>query len=319
MTSVDGTFSPKSFLETAESFGYNYSDMGIRSSVGDSDTPLFKGRVGLWTLPCGVSLCSSDLQVLHDSEHEGELERSLTIAMILGGGAAEVEFGDSGCLSMETNSSAVVSVSDAERLASRNTAGQSGKTLLVRVRPEDFADDEVAQKIELALRETSAMTTRMSYRTRLLADELAAPNALGAVGRLFAESCALEILGRALLEVDETDTLATASLTARDYAKVLRIRDMLIATPSASFTLSGLAREAGMSVTALKTKFSLAFGQPVFAFLRDVRMNRARDGIELEGWSVSEAAYFVGYRQQSNFSAAFRRKFGIAPSQLKPR
>ena len=77
-----------------------------------------------------------------------------------------------------------------------------------------------------------------------------------------------------------------------------------------------LARDAGVSVTTLKTKFNAAFGQSVVAFLRDVRLERAREGIVGEGWTVSQAAYLVGYKHQSSFSTAFHRKFGIWPSEL---
>ena len=48
-------------------------------------------------------------------------------------------------------------------------------------------------------------------------------------------------------------------------------------------------------------------------------MDLAHQGIEENGWTVSEAAYFAGFRHQSNFATAFRHKFGFAPSDLKAR
>ena len=77
-----------------------------------------------------------------------------------------------------------------------------------------------------------------------------------------------------------------------------------------------LAREAGVSVTTLKTKFNAVFGQSVAAFLRDTRLATARVGIAEKGWTISQAAYLVGYKHQSSFSVAFRRKYGIWPSDL---
>ena len=65
-----------------------------------------------------------------------------------------------------------------------------------------------------------------------------------------------------------------------------------------------------------KVKFAAVFGQPIFAFLRDLRLERAFEGLQSEGWTVSQAAYFVGYRHPSSFSEAFRRKFGVAPQAV---
>jgi AraC-like DNA-binding protein len=71
-----------------------------------------------------------------------------------------------------------------------------------------------------------------------------------------------------------------------------------------------------MSVSSLKAKFPLAVGQSVFGFLRSQRLERARRGLQYEGWTVKQAAYFVGYAHPSNFATAYRRKFGAAPREV---
>ena len=154
-------------------------------------------------------------------------------------------------------------------------------------------------------------------RTSLLVEELFDPALIGGVGRLLAESCALELLARALQTNEPGDDALTGRVSPQDQARILLVRDRLLAEPEAHHTLGDLAREAGLSVSALKAKFPLVVGQSVFAFLRDVRLQRAHDGIVREGWSIGQAAYFTGYRHQSNFSAAFRRKFGVPPSDLR--
>ncbi len=78
-----------------------------------------------------------------------------------------------------------------------------------------------------------------------------------------------------------------------------------------------LAREAGMSLPSFKTKFHEVTGQTVFGYLTEKRLERARFGIEQQGWSVIEAAWFSGYRHPTNFSAAFRRRFGFSPKMSK--
>ena len=317
MTSKTGAFSPDEFSSTAESFGYRYADMASISSVGGRETPLFEGVFGFQSLPCGISLCTSDLTSLYDHEMKGTASRSLAIALMLDGDEAGFALGGRKPQSIGKNSASIMSISDRVSIAGCYKAGQRSRSLLLRTRPEDIPDSAVAEQVDARLSETAVKPMAMSHRALLLARELTVPDSQGAVGRLLTESYALELLARTLQTEIEPEDSSAARLSRRDYVKILRVRDMLMSEPGRDFTLGEIAGEAGMSVTVLKAKFSAAFGQPVFAFLRDVRMQRARDGLENEGWSVSQAAYFVGYRHPTNFSTAFRRKFGFAPKDLR--
>ncbi len=317
MENKDDVLSNGEFAQAAESFGYHYSRVSPNFHEAGGHSEMFEGRVGFHALPFGVSLYSSDLQSLRESEHDGMVPRSLTIAVSLAGVTADCAFGSKGRLHLKAGTAAVVSVSDSARLVNRVEAGQYYRGLLVRTRPEDLLDEEVAERVEKLLRATEIAPMEMSGRSALLAQELFSPLAEGCIGRLFAESCALELLARALQTTSHLQEDRLRRVSSPDRAKLLAVRDRIVAEPERAYSLSQLARDAGLSVSALKAKFPEVFGQTVFAFLRDVRMERARDGIELEGWSVSQAAYFVGYRHQSNFSTAFRRKFGVAPSALR--
>lgn len=317
-----GTFSSERFKETSEALGYQYSDLSFNASANasavDTETPLLEGRLGLQSLPCGVSLCSSDLRTLHDSAHEGTAERSLTIVFNLDGTASDTAFGAKGRLVLGSRGGAVVTLKDATRIASNVRAGQRSRSLMVRTRPEDFGDADVAGLIETALKNTSINMIPATDRMMHLARQLASSSLPGGVGQLLSESLSLDILAHSLLMLGQGGLETPhARMGGRDYAKLLTVRDMIDANPSSNFTLEELARDAGLSISTLKAKFPVAFGQPVFAYLRDVRMTMARDAIEKEGWTVSEAAYFVGYKHPSNFTIAFRRKFGMAPSALR--
>lgn len=305
--------------EAAESFGYRYTALSPDAAADEDRLPLFKGLVGLQHLPCGIGLCASDWECLRDSEHDGIVSRSLIIALTLDGDTASCTFGRRNRLQFAPGSGAVVSVADSARLAARIRAGQRSRSLLIRTRPQDLGDDDVAEKVEALLRSTSIAPIQLAPHASHLARELFQPTAVGGIGRMLAESCALQFLARALSGNGSEETMSTDRVSPRDRAKVLQVRDRLLAEPEGDHTLCDLARDAGLSVSALKAKFPQVLGQPVFGFLRDARLQRAHDGIALEGWTVSQAAYLVGYRHQSNFSIAFRRKFGVAPSEVRRR
>lgn len=213
----------------------------------------------------------------------------------------------------------MIAAPDVVRLSGAYRKNQRHTCLFVMVQPEDMVDEELADRIDALLRSTRFFGFSGGGRVLALAEDLFTPKAEGALGRLLAESCALELLAQGLMSAESEEDQRGGRIGKQDRTKMLRLRDMLIAEPEQAYRLCDLAREAGVSVTTLKTKFSAVVGQSVFAFLRDQRLERARKGIESEGWSVSQAAYFVGFRHPSNFSTAFRRKFGAAPSRLHGR
>ena len=303
------------FVETAESFGYTYT---VCPLAGDQ-APLFAGGVAIRSFSSGLSVCASDLTALRASEHDGFVERSFTIALLLEGTSSECRLGLDDRLSMGPGHALQMSAVDRTRLGGRVASGQRLRSLLVRARPEDLVDEHLADRVDAALRSTSALPFSLSVRSQALGHELLVPSLVGSAGHLLAESCALELLARSPLFAEPVRATATGPLNRRDLARMEVVRDALTAEPDREHHLSDLARLAGVSVTALKTKFVAVFGQPVFAFLRDVRLERARRGLEQEGWTIAQAAYHSGYRHPTSFTFAFRRQYGIAPSAVRRR
>ena len=183
--------------------------------------------------------------------------------------------------------------------------------------PEMLGDAELAETVNALLAATAWQAVQAPARALALARDLCSRTAWDCVSTLLLESCALEMLALSLQD-GPTRTPSTAGpISRRDREKMCLVRDALTACPDHPHRLSELARQAGVSVTILKDKFPALFGQTVFAFLRDIRLERARKGLQEEGWTVSQAAYFAGYRHTSNFSTAFQRRFQVLPSEVR--
>lgn len=319
MTEGSATLSQGDFASTAASFGFRYTRLSPAKSLANGQAPLFAGWVGLHAFPCGLSACASDLTALHTSTHEGYISRSLTIALSLDGATRECLIGTSTKFLFRPGSAAMVAVVDPAPQGGTIGAGMRSRCLLIRANPEDMADEELAERVDQALRSTSVTPFSISPRAYALANELFSPGLPGGAGRLLTESCALELLARSPLFITEAEDQGAAPVTRRDRERMMIVRDALMADPGGEHHLSDLARQAGVSVTALKTKFTAVFGQPVFAFLRDIRLEQARRGLEREGWTVAQASYHAGYRHPTSFGFAFRRKFGLTPKDLRRR
>ena len=319
VTGATGTFSPEGVFRAAESLGYRYRDLVFSASPGDSHTPVFEGSFAFEALPSGISLCLSDLRCLYDSEHRGKAERSITLAFAIEGDGPEISFGFGKPVSMSPTHATALTIPETTPIIAQYAAGQRSRALLMRTRPEDIADEAIAEQVAELLCATTVAPMPICRRIAPLIEELVAPSSEGAVGRMLTDGCALALLAHGLLAIDAPPPASAPGLAHRDYVKVLQVRDRMLANPEADFTLPALARDAGMSMTVLKEKFSAVLGQSVFSYLRDVRLQHAKAGLETKGWTVSQAAYFVGYRHHSNFSTAFRRKFGAAPRSFLKR
>jgi AraC-like DNA-binding protein len=111
----------------------------------------------------------------------------------------------------------------------------------------------------------------------------------------------------------ETQSLITAE-TRNAIEKARSILESNMAEPPA---LDGLAAEVGMSLSKLKQVFPLVFGMPPYAYLRKIRMEKAKGLLVHRKLSVTETAYEVGYTNLSHFAKAFTEHYGVKPSQVQ--
>ncbi len=132
--------------------------------------------------------------------------------------------------------------------------------------------------------------------------------------KLHFESLALELLAQLLtLESGQTFTPAGESLKnkpAVDMAVDI-LRQEWISPP----TISALARLVGTNECYLKKGFRSQTGMSIGQYIRELRMNRALKLLTTGRYSILEIAHSVGYSNPSQFSAAFKRLYGEAPSR----
>ena len=82
-------------------------------------------------------------------------------------------------------------------------------------------------------------------------------------------------------------------------------------------TLSALAQEVRLSVAHLTRLFRADTGVTPAAYLRGVRMQRARVLVERTSLSVAEVMAQVGVSDRSHFARDFRRAHGSSPRMMR--
>ncbi len=103
-----------------------------------------------------------------------------------------------------------------------------------------------------------------------------------------------------------------------DEDNVRRIRqakEIVISRMAEPPSLSELSDEIGLSLKKLKEGFKQIYGDSVYSFLFDYKMEYARKMLETGKHNVSEVGLKVGYSTSSHFIAAFKKKFGTTPKK----
>ena len=102
--------------------------------------------------------------------------------------------------------------------------------------------------------------------------------------------------------------------TAQRLSEIRRYMEEHLDEP---LTIPVLSRRACLSATAFKEGFRQLHGLPVHTWLRQRRMERAAELLRGSALSVLGVAQSVGYGSASQFSAAFRRQYGVPPAQYR--
>jgi AraC-like DNA-binding protein len=84
--------------------------------------------------------------------------------------------------------------------------------------------------------------------------------------------------------------------------------------PGEDWTVERLARQVGLSRSALAERFSLVMGEPIFAFLTRVRLQLAAHELLTTESPIGSIAEDAGYESVTAFSRAFKRAFAKPPS-----
>ena len=106
-------------------------------------------------------------------------------------------------------------------------------------------------------------------------------------------------------------------LSREDINRVMEIESLITRDVfSPAPFIPELARMVNISETKLKNNFKMVYGIPIYQYFQKARMRAARDVLETRKYSVKQVALELGYTNLSNFSTAFRKEFGVLPSQL---
>jgi signal transduction histidine kinase/DNA-binding response OmpR family regulator len=83
------------------------------------------------------------------------------------------------------------------------------------------------------------------------------------------------------------------------------------------FSIEEFGKDVGMSRSQMHRKLKALTGKSASAYLRTVRLAKAKQMIEEKKGTISEISYQVGFSSPAYFSRCFKEEFGHAPSEVK--
>ena len=135
--------------------------------------------------------------------------------------------------------------------------------------------------------------------------------------KLFMEAKVLELL---LLQLDQ---IGQYNLCSGNYNtsktiidKIHYAKEIILGKLNSPMHLVDLAKVVGTNECTLKKEFKNIFGTTVFGYIRDSKMEEAKNMLLNLNLPVKEVSDMVGYKNPQHFSTAFKRKFGVSPSVL---
>lgn len=100
-----------------------------------------------------------------------------------------------------------------------------------------------------------------------------------------------------------------------NVSKIKQAKQIIVTRMAEPPTLQELADEINLPLNRLKEGFKQIYGDSVFSFLFDYKMEVARQLIASGAHNVNEVGLKVGYSASSHFISAFKKKFGTTPKK----
>lgn len=133
--------------------------------------------------------------------------------------------------------------------------------------------------------------------------------------RLFYQGKVYELLSF-YFSAREVDTVSCPFLNDEENVRKIKLaKEFMLKHMANPPSIKDLAREVGLNEYRLKVGFKEVYGNTVYGYLLDHKMDHARTLLDSSKYKVNEVAYTLGYTNPSHFITAFKKKFGLTPKK----
>src|SRR5687768_10035222 len=136
--------------------------------------------------------------------------------------------------------------------------------------------------------------------------------------RIFFLSKAMELL---VLQADAYSRVLSkkTNYIKSDYDRdrIFFARDHMLQHIDMPPSIPELARIAGINEFKLKKGYKELFGNTIFGHLAEARLEQSIRALQEGNKNIADIAFQLGYSSVQHFSAAFKKRYGVPPSEAK--
>jgi len=111
---------------------------------------------------------------------------------------------------------------------------------------------------------------------------------------------------------------APKSFSSDEIERTYKAKEIMMEDFSKKYKINALAYKVGLNNWKLQACFKHLFGAPIFQYGLAARMGHAKFLLlDKKKYTVQDVSELIGYPDQSNFSAAFKRECGCTPEYFR--
>jgi len=106
-------------------------------------------------------------------------------------------------------------------------------------------------------------------------------------------------------------------LSAYDKECLEAAKNIIDKDSSQHYTIQVISQKVGIGSTKLKNGFKALHGMGLYEYLQHQRMHKAMVQLKETEKSIKQIAKTSGFKHTNNFTAAFKKRFGVSPAKIK--
>lgn len=140
----------------------------------------------------------------------------------------------------------------------------------------------------------------------------------GELKKFYTESKVLELLMLQLEQMQKEDEDEIGlQIKTDDLEKLYQAKELLDKVYVNPPTIKKLSRLISLNEFKLKQGFKAYYGTTIYGYITRLRMETAKKMIIDDHKSIGEVAHAIGFKHQAHLTSAFKKYYGILPSEVK--
>jgi len=139
----------------------------------------------------------------------------------------------------------------------------------------------------------------------------------GKLGELMMETSFIQFMMLQLHGHFGNGMISEKKILRQDNHIAQELKDYLAQHFLNDHSVACLAKHFGVNTNRLMFLFKQTFGKSIFEYLGELRMQHALELLREDSLRVIDVARAIGYKNPNHFSAAFKKRYGVVPTEIR--